>query len=80
MTFGIGLGLFFFLLYYLLMSLGTTFGEDGRYPPVLGMWMPNLILGGFGIFLLVRSAREKPLTFDWLGPIFDRALQWVGKK
>ena len=80
MTFGIGLGLFFFLLYYLLMSLGSTFGEDGRFPPVLGMWMPNLILGGFGIFLLVRSAREKPLSFDWLGPIFDRALQWVGKK
>ena len=56
-SFGIGLGLFFFLLYYLLMSVGTAFGENGSYPPVIGMWMPNLILGGFGIYLLVRSAR-----------------------
>lgn len=79
-TFGIGLGLFFFLLYYILMSLGSTFGEDGRYPPVLGMWMPNFILGGFGVFLLVRSAMEKPITFQWLGPLLGRTVKWVGKK
>ncbi|MGA6926011.1 MAG: LPS export ABC transporter permease LptF, partial [Desulfosarcina sp.] len=55
---GVGLGLFFFLLYYLLLSVGTTLGENGRYPPAVGMWMPNMVLGGFGVYLLVRSARE----------------------
>ncbi|BBO67503.1 LPS export ABC transporter permease LptF [Desulfosarcina alkanivorans] len=79
-AFGIGLGLFFFLLYYLLMSIGTAFGENGKYPPALGMWVPNLTLGGFGTYLLVRSAREKPSLFRWLDPIVARAIKWAGKK
>ncbi len=79
-AFGIGLGLFFFLLYYILLSIGTTFGENGSYPPVIGMWMPNAILGGAGVFLLVRSAREQPITFIWLELLFHRSMQWVGKK
>lgn len=79
-AFGIGMGLFFFLLYYLLMSIGTALGEDGSIPPVVGMWMPNLVLGGFGVCLLVRSAREKTLTFNWLDPFFGRTMKWIGKK
>jgi lipopolysaccharide export system permease protein len=63
-AFGIGLGLFFFLLYYILLSVGTAFGENGSYPPVIGMWMPNVILGGFGIYLLILSAKEKTVRFD----------------
>ncbi|WP_231715693.1 LPS export ABC transporter permease LptF [Desulfosarcina widdelii] len=65
-AFGVGLGLFFFLLYYMLLSIGSAFGENGSYPPVIGMWMPNALLGGAGIFLLVRSAKEKPVTIRWL--------------
>jgi lipopolysaccharide export system permease protein len=79
-AFGIGLGLLFFLLYYILLSVGTAFGENGSYPPVVGMWMPNLVLGGFGIYLMVRSANEKQLTFNWLEPLLTRAMKWVGKK
>jgi lipopolysaccharide export system permease protein len=71
-AFGIGLGLLFFLLYYILLSVGTAYGENGRYPPVVGMWMPNLILGGFGIYLLVMSAKEKTFTFNGLVNIFQR--------
>lgn len=77
---GIGLGLFFFLLYYILLSVGTAFGENGSYPPLLGMWMPNVILGGFGIYLLVRSVKEKPLTFNWLEPFSRSTLKLIGKK
>ncbi len=58
-AFGIGLGLFFFLLYYLLLSMGTALGENGKLPPVIGMWMPNVILGGVGVMLLIASARGK---------------------
>lgn len=79
-AFGIGLGLFFFLLYYMLMSIGTAFGENGRYPPVVGMWVPNFVLGGFGIYLLIRSAREKEMTFKWLDPMMARMIKWVGRK
>jgi len=79
-AFGIGLGLFFFLLYYMLMSIGTAFGENGSYPPMVGMWVPNFVLGGFGIYLLMRSAGEKQMTFSWLDPMVVRMIKWVGKK
>ena len=61
LAFGVGLGLIFFLLYYLMLSAGWVFGETGAYPPVIGMWMPNLVVGGVGLFLLVRNAKERPV-------------------
>ncbi len=65
-SFGLSLGLLAFLLYYLLQSAGVVFGETGKYPPVVGMWMPNVVLGGIGIFLFIRTLYERPLTFDFL--------------
>ena len=59
---GFGLGICFFLLYYFLLAVGWSAGETGDYPPVLGMWLPNVIMGGIGIFFLVRNAGEKPVT------------------
>jgi len=63
-SFGIGLGLFFFLFYYILLSAGWVFGEAGVYPPVIGMWVPNLVTGGIGLFFLVRTARERSVRLD----------------
>ncbi|MBT3386634.1 MAG: LPS export ABC transporter permease LptF [Desulfobacula sp.] len=60
---GFGLGISFFLLYYFLLAIGWSAGETGDYPPVLGMWLPDVIMGGIGIFFLVRNAREEPVTF-----------------
>ncbi|MFH2218792.1 MAG: LPS export ABC transporter permease LptF [Pseudomonadota bacterium] len=63
---GLGLGLIFFLFYYLLLSAGLVFGEAGVYPPVIGMWVPNVVIGAIGFFLLVRTARERPSGIDFL--------------
>lgn len=60
-AFGVGLGLAFFLGYYLLLSVGWVFGEAGLYPPLAGMWVPNLVTGAAGVFLLRRCAREEAL-------------------
>jgi lipopolysaccharide export system permease protein len=68
-SFGVVLGLIFFLFYYLLLSAGWVFGETGAYPPVIGMWIPNLAMGGIGLFLLVRNAREKPVRIEWIGKV-----------
>ena len=62
-SFGIGLGLFFFLAYYLILSAGFVFGEAGSYPPLIGMWAPNIIMGGIGGYLLMRCARERAAGF-----------------
>lgn len=58
---GFGLGIFFFLVYYFLLATGWSAGETGNFPPVFGMWLPNIIMGGIGIFFLVRNANEKPV-------------------
>ncbi|ACN14911.1 predicted permease family protein [Desulforapulum autotrophicum HRM2] len=60
-TAGFGLGMFFFLLYYLLLAAGWSAGENGLYPPLIGMWMPDIVMGGIGSFLLYRIAEERPL-------------------
>lgn len=70
-SYGVGLGLFFFLGYYILLSAGWVFGEAGIYPPLIGMWLPNAVMGGIGIFLLFRTANEKIFCFD----LFSRLLK-----
>ena len=75
-SFGLVLGLFFFLLYYLLMSLGKIYGETGAYPPLIGMWLPNIIIGGAGVYFLIRTANERTLKLDmiyaWLQNFISR--------
>lgn len=58
---GFGLGIFFFLLYYFLLAAGWAAGESGTYPPFIGMWMPNLVLGSAGIYILIRTAKDRPV-------------------
>jgi lipopolysaccharide export system permease protein len=56
---GLVLGLFFFLIYYLILSTGMVWGETGDYPPLVGMWLPNVVMGALGVYLLVKTANEK---------------------
>lgn len=59
---GFGLALFCFILYYLLLAAGWSAGESGGYPPAIGMWLPNVVLGGGGVYLLVQIANERPMV------------------
>lgn len=61
---GLCLGLICFLLYYLMLAAVRVFGETGAYPPVIGMWVPNIVMGGLGLFLLVRIANERPVKIN----------------
>ena len=72
-SFGLVLGLFFFFFYYLLMSLGKIYGETGAYPPLIGMWLPNFIMGAMGIYFLIRTASEQTLKVD-------RIYAWLQKR
>ena len=57
---GLGLGMFVFVLYYVLMTAGRVFGEMGVYHPAIGLWAPNILIGVGGTIMLVRAANEKP--------------------
>ncbi len=70
---GLGIGLIAFLIYYFLLSAGLIFSEAGNLSPVLGMWMPNFIMGGLGLFLLFKTANDRPVE------IFNRLNQLIRK-
>jgi lipopolysaccharide export system permease protein len=63
---GMLLGLMFFTLYYIMLIMGWAFAESGVYPPALAMWVPNLVMGAIGVFLLIRTAKERPIRIDSL--------------
>ena len=70
--FGISLGII--LLYYLLLTAGETFGERGVLPPVIALWIPNIVLGGLGFYLFSRVTQEKLLfpPLAWLSQCFSK--------
>lgn len=73
---GLILCLFFFLLYYLLLTAGYTLGKKGIYPPVIGMWLPNLTMTGIGVYFLFQTTKERTLKierlFQRIGIFFSR--------
>jgi lipopolysaccharide export system permease protein len=78
---GLGLGLVFFLIYYLMLSAGQVFGEVGVYPPAIGMWAPNVVMGGLGLFLVFRTATDRPVKINSvIGPVGKKIRQILGTK
>jgi len=58
---GLSLGGLFFLFQYILFAAGWSAGKTGKFPPMFGMWIPNIVIGGIGIFFLIRNARQQPV-------------------
>ncbi len=69
-SFGLIIGLIMFFLYYMMLSAGWVFGEAGIYPPMIGMWVPNVVMGSLGFYLIRKTAHERPvrveLLFHWM--------------
>lgn len=68
---GFGLGVFFFLLYYCFLAFGWSAGQTGLLPPVVAMWLPNIVMSAAGAFLLIRNAKETPVRM----PLFIKNAQ-----
>lgn len=66
-SYGLILCLFFFLLYYIMLTAGYAFGENGDYPPQIGMWMPNLVMTSLGLYFLYQTVRERTLKIELIG-------------
>jgi lipopolysaccharide export system permease protein len=58
-SFALALGVF--LCYYLLLSFGDTLVADAGWPAA-ALWLPNLAFLLAGLYLLRRTAIEKPIT------------------
>ncbi len=78
-SYGLVIGLMMFFLYYMMLSAGWVFGEAGVYPPLIGMWIPNVIMGSLGLFLLIKTANERSiridLFFNWASRLASRSVR-----
>lgn len=76
---GMGVCLFFVFLYYLLLSAGFVFGEAGIYPPVIGMWLPNILILAIGVFLICRTSSGSVTFFDDCFKSFKKTISFFNK-
>lgn len=66
---GFGVGILFFVLYYIGLVSGEELADRGILSPFFGMWGPNLLLFLVGVYLFVHVEREIPFV-EW---------RWVGR-
>lgn len=48
-------------LYYVFMALGEVLGKKGYLPPLYSMWLGNIVLGGVGLYMFIKTGRESPV-------------------
>ena len=63
-----------FFIYYLILSLAFSLGEKGSLNPMIGLWLPNVIVGAIGVYLFWITWREKEMR--WLTKIKD-LMDWL---
>ncbi len=58
--------------YYALLSVGTAMGENGKLPPWLALWLPNIVVGLISLYLFLGTLRESSLDLkprSWIRPL-----------
>lgn len=55
----LGLAIFAGLAYYLLFIIGKTLCIQKGLPAIWAMWLPNIIIGSIGIYLIYRNVHPK---------------------
>lgn len=58
---GFSVSLALLLAYYILLTLGQRTGDRGALPPMLALWLPNIIFAAVGTYLFAAAARERRL-------------------
>lgn len=69
-----GISLLFFLLYWSFLIGGEKLADRGLLSPFWGMWSANILLIIIGIWLMIKSAREKvTISFDFLSRLIPES-------
>ncbi len=63
---GLAIALGSFIIYYFLLTTGSLLVSKGLLPPFVGAWLADMVLGVFGVYALVRSARDRGLIPAWM--------------
>lgn len=54
---GLGISILLIFIYYVILFVSASMGEAGVIFPMLAAWIPNIIVGGIGLWLIWRQAR-----------------------
>ena len=60
-----------FLFYWITLVQGEKLADRGMLEPAVGMWAANALIGGLGLYLLVRETRD-PASRDPLKRLLGR--------
>ncbi|MGQ1948591.1 LptF/LptG family permease [Geofilum sp. OHC36d9] len=55
------ISIFFFIIYYIVDTMGAKFAREGVWEVYQGMWLSSFVLLPIGIFLTYKSATDSPL-------------------
>ncbi|MEN8200417.1 MAG: LptF/LptG family permease [Thermodesulfobacteriota bacterium] len=88
---GVPMGLAFFILYYILFTVGKSFAEEPGPPVFFWMWLPNMVLLALTLFFVRQAANERDvlpavvknavstLTVGWISPLLTKVKAGLGK-
>jgi lipopolysaccharide export system permease protein len=54
---GLGFSILIIFIYYIAMFDFMALGQSGYLPPPLAAWLPNLLTGGIGVALIIKSSK-----------------------
>ena len=79
-SYGFVISLVILIIYYLLMITAESFGKSGKIPPMVSMWMPNILMGALGIYLFISAAKEStPLIFLLLNQLITHMVSFFNR-
>jgi lipopolysaccharide export LptBFGC system permease protein LptF len=79
---GIGIALLILTFYRILMVVGDIGYSKNIMSPVLGAWLPNVLMviaAGFFTYMKI-SSRKIEINMDWLFNIFEKTKKWWESK
>lgn len=80
MAVGGGISLLFFIIYWIFLIGGEELADRDMLSPFLSMWLANFIVGSFGIYFLIRTAKEVSfIRFDFIYRFLPKFLRGKNK-
>ena len=74
---GGGISLIFFIIYWIFLIGGEELADRNFLSPFLSMWLANFIVGGFGVYLLLRAIKEVSfIDFSFLAKLIPKRLRF----
>ncbi|KPL01272.1 MAG: hypothetical protein AMJ91_00490 [candidate division Zixibacteria bacterium SM23_73_3] len=78
---GLGLSLGFFVLYWAFLIGGEELADRQLIPAFWAMWSANILIGGAGIYMLVKSAKEtKFISWAWTEKFVPKRYRGKGQE